>query len=268
MAVVFSMHPDVQTKVYPITSSPIAEHAQLASTPLSDSAIPPHMTDKHKLLKQCQQLLYKVYYREMGWRPNAKAHTQFEILEEEKLFCDRYDETAMWTVILDPARSEVAGCTRILSAKMSPKGYDEAAAAQEPDLDILGYSGCPESFRDWVQAKGPQNVFEGQRFAIAAKYRRLCLPYQMFHVTVHAHMSDSKSPLYGPETVFVIAAHVHMRKYVMAAGGIYDKSKNWTVLYDKRDPMGPVPIYTLVGGAITPSIEAFLKARIEKQRHL
>ena len=262
MAVVFSLNPDVQTKVYPITSSPIAEQAQLASTPLPKSAIPAHMRDLHQLLKQCQKLLYTVYYREMGWRPNAKAHTQFDIREEEKLFCDRYDETAIWTVILDPARSKLAACTRLLSAKLSPKGFNEA----QPDLDILGYSGCPESFRDWVQAKGAQRVFEGQRFAIAAEYRRLCLPYHVFHVNTLAYMSDSKSPLYDPEAVCVMTVPIHTRKYVMAAGGIHDKTQNWAVCYEKGDPMGPVPIFTLVSAAITPSIQAFFKARMEKQR--
>lgn len=262
MAVVFSLHPDVKTTVYPITSSPVSEQVQLASTPLPESDIPAHMTDKHWLLKQCQKLLYMVYYREMGWRPNSKAHTQFDIRKEEKLFCDRYDETAIWTVVLDPARSEVAACTRILSAKLSPKGFNEA----QPDLDILGYSGCSESFRDWVQAKGAHRVLEGQRFAIAAKYRRLCLAYHLFHVSTLAYMGDSKSPMYDPEAVYIIAAPVHMRKYLTAAGGIHDKTKNWTVLYEKRDPMGQVPIYTVVSGAVNPSIQAFFKARIEKQR--
>ena len=57
-----------------------------------------------------------------------------------------------------------------------------------------------------------------------------------------------------------------MRKYVMAAGGIHDKTQNWAVCYEKGDPMGPVPIFTLVSAAITPSIQAFFNAWIEKQR--
>ena len=262
MAVVFSLHPGVQTKVYPITASPIAnpQQTQLASTAtqlsLSESTIPAHMKDLHQLLKQCQKLLYTVYYREMCWRPNAKAHTQFEIREEEKLFCDRYDETAIWTVIIDPARSEVAACNRHLSAKLSPNGFDEA----KPDLDILGYSGCPQSFRDWVQARGAQSVLEGQRLAIAVEYRRLCLPYQLFHVTSLAYVGDSESPAYDSEAVCVISAPAHMRKYLIAAGGMHDKTLNWAVCYEKDDPMGPVPIFTLAIADIAPTIQAFFEA--------
>ena len=103
MAVVFSLHPAVQTKVYAMVASPIAGQVKLAKTPLPDSTtFPAHITDTRHLLQQCQRLLYSVYYSEMGWRPNSKAHTQFEIREEEQLFCDRYDETAIWTVQLTP----------------------------------------------------------------------------------------------------------------------------------------------------------------------
>ena len=79
-------------------------------------------------------------------------------------------------------------------------------------------------------------------------------------------MGDSNSPLYNPEAVCVFSASIHMRKYVMAAGGIYDKTQNWAVRYEEGDPKGPIPIFTLVCSTITPSIKASLKARIEKQR--
>jgi len=257
MAVVFSLHPDVQTKVYPMVTSPIAGNVKLASSPLPESTIlPANMTDTHRLLKQCQNLLYKVYYREMGWRPNPQAHTQFEVREEEQLFCDRYDKTAVWTAMVDPSRCEVAACMRLLLPTLATKNVNE----EEPSLDILGYSGCPGSFRDWVQAKGLHRVFEGQRFAIAAEYRRLCLPYHLFHV------GSLAQKVLNPEAVIVASIPMHMMKYAMAAGFTHDPKQNWTILYEEADPLGPIPIYIVENEKVAPSIEAFFQARIEKEQ--
>ena len=260
MAVVFSLHPAVQTKVYPMVASPIAGQVKLAAlTPLPEDSttFPAHITDTRHLLKKCQRLLYSVYYGEMGWRPNSKAHTQFEIREEEQLFCDRYDETAIWTAIVDPSRSEVIACGRLLSASLAPNGLNNEA----PDLDILGYSGCPDSFREWVKAKGAQRVFEIQRFAIAADYRRFGLPYHLLHVTSIA------PTLHDPEAVCVASITIQMTKYAKVTGGIHDPKQNWTICYEgKADPYGPLPIFIFEGPSVTPTIKDFFQARIERQR--
>ena len=257
MAVVFSLHPAVQTKVYAMVASPIAGQVKLAKTPLPDSTtFPAHITDTRHLLQQCQRLLYSVYYSEMGWRPNSKAHTQFEIREEEQLFCDRYDETAIWTAIVDSSRSEVTACGRLLSASLAPNGLNDEA----PDLDILGYSGCPDSFRDWVKAKGAQHVFEIQRFAIAADYRRLSLPYHLLHV------SSLVPTLHDPEAVCVGSVSIQMMNYAKVTGGIHDPKQNWTICYEEGDPLGPLPIFIFEGTSVTPSIANFFQARSEKEQ--
>ena len=256
MAVVFSLHPDVQTKVYPMVTSPIAGNVKLASSPLPESTVlPANMVDTHRLLKQCQSLLYKVYYREMGWRPNPQAHTQFEVREEEQLFCDRYDKTAIWTAMVNPSRCEVVACARLLLPTLATNFNEE-----KPDLDILGYSGCPSSFRDWVQAKGSHRVLEGQRFAISAEYRRLRLPYHLFHV------SSLVQKMLNPDAVIVASVPMHMMKYVMAAGGTHDPKQNWTILYEKADPLGPIPIYLMENEKVASSVAAFFRDRSEKEQ--
>ncbi len=279
MAVVFSMHPSVQTKVFPIVASPIAEKVQLASSSLcegssGDVVLPATklLTDTRGLLQQCQKILYSVYYREMGWRPNSNAHTQFEIDEEKGLFCDRYDETAIWTAIIDPSRSEAVGCMRLLPTSPSlhlhgvrsqdSRTRTSTSTTTSPDLDILGYSGCPSSLHDWVLAEGRvEHVFEGQRFAIAADYRRFGLPYHLMQVT-----SKVITSYIDPKAVCVASVSMVMVKYVMASGGIHDPKQNWTICYEEGDPLGSLPIFTLDIASISPLIAEFYQARCVKEQ--
>jgi len=248
-------------------SSPIAEQVQMASRPLPESAIPgAYMTDTHHLLQQCQKLLYTVYCDELGWHPNPNAHTQFNIQEEEQLFCDRYDKVAMWAVIIDPCGSEAVACFRVLSPKLlTPNGTNQSM----PDLDIIGYSGCPDSLRHWVQTKGV-HCAEGQRLAVAKKYRQLCLPQHMFHVCALFASTDSKSPMYDPEMVIVTSSPIYMKKHIMMAGGTqaHEESLNWTILYEEGDPSGPVPIFIVKAATVTASIKCSFQARIKKRRLL
>jgi len=261
-AVVFSVRPEVQTKVYPFLCSPIAGDNVLASCPQPASSAPPYMTDPHHLLQQCRELLYQEYHCRMGWRPDPSAHTKFEI--REKMFCDRYDETAMWISIIDPSCSKVVACARLLSAKLA---HDEQPVNEEvPDLDMLGYSGCPDSFRDWVRAKGTGRVIEFQRLANATDYQRFYLTYHVMHVSAFTHMCGSSSP-FDPKKYFFFSSPLP-KKYLMVNSGAYNQHQNWTICYDEADAMKPIPIYTLPVASVTPNIEAFFGSKGSKETFL
>merc|ERR1719319_834327 len=218
------------------------------------------MNDPHQLLQQCRKLLYQVYHCEMGWRPDPSAHTQFEI--REKKFCDRYDETAMWTAFIDPSCSKVVACARLLLANLAPN--EQSLNEVIPDLDILGYSGCPDSFCDWVRAKGTGRAIEYQRNAVAPDYRRLYLPHHMIHVCAFSYMCGSTSP-FDAETYVFFSTNLP-KKYVMVTGATLNKHQNWTICYDESDPMEPPAIYTVRVASITPAIKAFFGNNVQMQK--
>jgi hypothetical protein len=64
------------------------------------------------------------------------------------------------SIILAKARVAARG-SPVAFEKMHSKSCCESLTICQAK-SFLGYSGCPDSFRDWVKAKGAQHAFEIQ----------------------------------------------------------------------------------------------------------
>lgn len=269
-AVIFSLHPAVQTQVYRIRASSHAKNIRLANGPRS--YLPHDIPNRQSLLQQCRQLLYNTYYQELGWRPNPKAHTQFYIHNDngdnQPQFCDRFDEVATWVTILGSDDTSDAGqviaCCRSLSGKLLPNGKVRENTDGIPDLDMLGYDGCPQSVRDWVRTMGISRVFEGQRSSVSPFYRRMNIPFHLFHLgsLPYCEKKEFQPVLYDPKAFMIVSSPQNMSKYVIAAGGI-QPSRDWHICYEDADKASPLPIYIMPASGMSTSIQEFLHAKTQ-----
>lgn len=104
ITVVFSLHPDwmCKPKVYPFVASPLAEaQAQLASTRLDSAPTTNHHCTGPRYLLKTMPKINVLGVLLWDWLASKLrgTHTIRDSRKKTNWFCDRYDETAIWTVV-------------------------------------------------------------------------------------------------------------------------------------------------------------------------
>ena len=130
---------------------------------------------KEQLLDQCRCLLHDIFISEQGWQLPANTHTMFTIrnsawMPDRKMLCDRYDYSSIWVALLDGSQRVIA-LLRVIPTT--------------DDMDLLGYSNCPQNLRDWIKIQDT-SVVEAQRIIVSKEYRRsMLMMYLYYHSSMY-----------------------------------------------------------------------------------
>ncbi len=176
------------------------------------------------IVDECRALLNKVFVDEYGWIPDISLNTGYNyrnsnILKDfPKMLCDRFDDTALWVVIMSE-EYHVVGYLRLV--------YDLSTG-----LDIIASPRCPNSFLEWYKETIQYtSIIETERIVLDSKHRR----YNLMCYLLYLAASYALNPINNIPCRILIGTF-SVPQLIRFAMNMGSKTKpEWIIKYSEKD---------------------------------